>query len=292
MHLVVTGGPRFSARVSWLDMRCLRLLAVEEMAPRIAFVSLPPSPLFISLALADTPPLIWNGRPLKRGEFVLHAPGDRFHHRTTGAARWGLISMPSSDLAAYGRALLQAELPPGTCLLRPSARNSAWLLRVHGEADRLARSKPGLLARGDVSRALEQELIHALVSALGAAELDRRSGAARRNGEIMARFEDALRRGEPARPLPTLSAEIGISERTLRSYCTAFLGCSPLAYARLRRLNLVRSALLEADHKATGVAEIARTHGFSESGRFSVAYRRLFGETPRATLQRDSAESA
>jgi AraC-like DNA-binding protein len=127
---------------------------------------------------------------------------------------------------------------------------------------------------------------------LGTGEPDRRSDAERRSAEIMARFEDALTGEGPARPLPTLSARIGISERTLRSYCTAFLGCSPFAYARLRRLNLVRSALLEADHEMTGVTEVARTHGFSECGRFAVAYRRVFGETPRATLLRNSAESA
>jgi hypothetical protein len=30
----------------------------------------------------------------------------------------------------------------------------------------------------------------------------------------------------------------------------------------------------------TSVAEIARSHGFSEPGRFAVAYRVLFGEAP------------
>jgi transcriptional regulator GlxA family with amidase domain len=40
------------------------------------------------------------------------------------------------------------------------------------------------------------------------------------------------------------------------------------------------------------VAKIARAHGFSEPGRFVVAYRALLGEAPSATLMRNSAESA
>jgi transcriptional regulator GlxA family with amidase domain len=44
--------------------------------------------------------------------------------------------------------------------------------------------------------------------------------------------------------------------------------------------------LLKADHEATSVAEITRSHGFSEPGRFALAYRALFGEAPLATLMR------
>jgi AraC-like DNA-binding protein len=291
IRLVLTGSVDFGAEVSWLKMPCLRLLAIEETTPRVAFISLPPSPLFISFPLADDPPAVWNGRRLKRGEFVLHAPGDRFHHRTTGTAGWGLISISSRDLARYGRALLQTELLPGTRLLRPTGRSAARLLRLHAEAAHLVRRASALLARREVSRALEQELIHALVTAVGTAAPGHRADAWRRRAVIMVRFEDALAKRDSIPPLAALSAEIGISQRTLRIYCASFLGRSPLAYARLRRLNLARSALLKA-HRATGVAELARAHGFPEPGRFAVAYRALFGETPRATLRRNSAESA
>jgi transcriptional regulator GlxA family with amidase domain len=39
------------------------------------------------------------------------------------------------------------------------------------------------------------------------------------------------------------------------------------------------------------IARIAKSHGFSEPGRFAGAYRALFGETPSTTLLRNSAES-
>ena len=102
----------------------------------------------------------------------------------------------------------------------------------------------------------------------------------------MVRFEDALAMHEQTQPLPLLCAGIGVPPRTLRAYCAAYLGCSPIAYSRLRRLNVARLTLLKTDPAATSVAAVARSHGFAQPGRFAVAYRALFGESPQASLRR------
>jgi AraC-like DNA-binding protein len=296
VDLVLTSRIPFGAQVSWLAMRRLRLCVIEEDAPRLAFVSLPPALFFISFPLADDPAPVWNGVRLHRGDLVLHMPGDRFHQRIAGPTRWGLISITPRDLAAYGRALLDRELAPRVAtLLRPSARASAVLLRLHVQAGRLAAARPKLLVSREVRRALEQELMHALVMALATEGSAVRPEPWRRRSEIMIRFEDALAMPGRARSLPVLCAGIGVPPRTLREYCAAYLGCSPIAYARLRRLNLARLTLLKTDPAVTSVAEVARSHGFSEPGRFAVAYRSLFGESPQASLLRArsiSAESA
>ena len=65
----------------------------------------------------------------------------------------------------------------------------------------------------------------------------------------------------------------------------------PLRYLWLRRMHLARRALSLASEGGATVTSIAMAHGFWELGRFSVAYRGLFGETPLATLRR-SAEDA
>jgi AraC-like DNA-binding protein len=296
VDLVLTSRIPFAARVSWLAMCHLGLCVIEEDAPRLAFISMPPAPLVITFPLVDDPAPVWNGIRLHRGDLVLHVPGDRFHQRTTGPARWGLISIVPRDLAAYGRALLGREFAPSIAmLLRPSVGSSAKLLRLHVQASRLAATRPELLARREVRRALEQELIHALVMALATEEPAVRPESWRRSSEIMVRFEDALAMHDCAQPLPMLCAGIGVPPRTLRKYCAAYLGYGPLAYARLRRLNLARSTLLKADPAMTSIAGVARSHGFSQPGRFAVAYRSLFGEHPLATLLRPrpiSAESA
>ncbi len=60
----------------------------------------------------------------------------------------------------------------------------------------------------------------------------------------------------------------------------------PIRYLSLRRMHLVRRALLCADLATATVTRLATDHGFWELGRFSVAYRALFGESPSESLRR------
>jgi len=60
---------------------------------------------------------------------------------------------------------------------------------------------------------------------------------------------------------------------------------SPKRYLWVRRMNLARRALKNADWKKTTVTAVATNYGFWELGRFSVAYRSLFGESPSAALR-------
>jgi AraC-like DNA-binding protein len=103
----------------------------------------------------------------------------------------------------------------------------------------------------------------------------------------MRRFERLLEANE-GRPLyvPEICSAIGVGDRTLRFYCQEQLGMSPHRYLWLRRMNLARRALALADPRTTTVTFIATDFGFGELGRFAVAYRRLFGETPSTTLHR------
>ena len=74
--------------------------------------------------------------------------------------------------------------------------------------------------------------------------------------------------------------------RTLRASCEEHLGMGPIRFLTLRRMHLVRRALLRADVANATVTRTVTDHGFRELGRFSVAYRTLFGETPSDTLER------
>jgi AraC-like DNA-binding protein len=83
-----------------------------------------------------------------------------------------------------------------------------------------------------------------------------------------------------------MCAEIGVPERTLRACCTEVLGMSPSRYLRLRRLNMVRTALQRAKPTPGTISAYAKRCGFSELGRFATSYRQTFGEAPSETLRR------
>ena len=66
----------------------------------------------------------------------------------------------------------------------------------------------------------------------------------------------------------------------------------PIRFLTLRRMHLAHRALLRADQSKATVTQIVTNHGFWELGRFSVAYRALFGESPSETLRRSAEQTA
>jgi transcriptional regulator GlxA family with amidase domain len=167
------------------------------------------------------------------------------------------------------------------------------LARLHSAADNLARSAPDRLAQAEVARAVEQGLIHAIVSCLVEPEIDQRYPAYWPQRTLLARFEELLveRCNEPLH-LAEICAAVGVPERTLRACCRKHLGMGPIRFLWLRRMHLARQALLTADPASMTVTGIATGQGFWELGKFSVAYRSLFGESPSVTLRRRERDRA
>jgi AraC-like DNA-binding protein len=109
----------------------------------------------------------------------------------------------------------------------------------------------------------------------------------RHRTRVMRRLEAALaENSEQPLYVADLAAQIGVTYWTLRDCCLEYLGMSPKRYLWVRRMHLARGALRRADAERTTVTEIAAEYGFWELGRFSVAYRSLFGESPSTALRR------
>jgi transcriptional regulator GlxA family with amidase domain len=88
--------------------------------------------------------------------------------------------------------------------------------------------------------------------------------------------------------IPTLCRALAVSERTLRKAFQKIRGLPPCRRLRMLRLSGARRVLLSADGRCVTVTEIATSFGFVELGRFSVEYRKMFGECPSETLGRHS----
>jgi AraC-like DNA-binding protein len=288
INLVATDRGDFKVHLTWVELRRLRLIRCRENVSCIAVVTLAPQWVFVAFPTQYDPPPVWNGVKLRPGRIVLHGLGERTHQRIRGKAGWALISLPTDDLVAYGRALSGVDLtaPVSTRIIHPPTMATAQLRSLLGKVCRLAETKPDMIAHREVARSLEQDLLHALINCLTAEGVrEEETAPSTRHADIMVRFEDVLASHDDRQlSMAELTAAIGVSERTLRVCCTEFLGMSPGSYVRLRRLNLVRAALWRADPATTSVAAVARRYGFSELGRFAGTYRTEFGEVPSITL--------
>lgn len=83
---------------------------------------------------------------------------------------------------------------------------------------------------------------------------------------------------------------VGVSRRKLQNCFHETLGCSPVQFLRVMRLNGVRQALQKAAHTGSAsIGDVAAHWGFWHLSRFAGDYRDLFGELPSETLRRPRA---
>ncbi len=87
-----------------------------------------------------------------------------------------------------------------------------------------------------------------------------------------------------------ITAASGIAGRTLFKHFEEYHGISPMRYLRNVRLEKAREALARAQ-PGESITAIAMSWGFSHMGRFSVEYRKRFGERPSDSLRRSARRS-
>lgn len=151
----------------------------------------------------------------------------------------------------------------------------------------MVETDPVAVGHPEAGRAIEHEVLTALVPCLMKASPPGRQCVPLQHGLSMARLEEILAE-EPCEPLPIrqLCRRLELSEWALNARCIAFLGVGPVRYLRLRRLKLIRAAMLGDAFPTATVSEIANRYGFSETRPFVASYRLAFGESPTETLGR------
>ena len=105
IDLLATSQGALKANLTWAILHRLQLLHSEEDLPRIAYISLAPTLVFVGFATRPDPPMIWGGTELQNGDLIFHGRGERFHQRTTGPCSWGLLGLAPELLEKYGGAL-------------------------------------------------------------------------------------------------------------------------------------------------------------------------------------------
>ncbi len=283
LSLLITSPGEFRARLTQIALHRLRLSAVEEELPQIAFAAGPQGMVLVWLTFAGHAP-IWGGVEMRAGEIITIGPGERLHARTVGPCRWGAIQVTERDLLQYARILNGGRfvVPPGIARWRPAGRD---LHNLHRASIRSAEARSRGLADIQAAHGLEQQLIHALVECLLPGSADEETPAARRHRNVVAGFEELLQAGS-SHHISEICAALGVSDRLLRECCKAHLGMSPSGYRHRLRMGQVRRELGGGNPQTTTVSEVAGRHGFRDLGRFAGHYRAIYGELPSATVRR------
>jgi len=292
-ELFPTAKGSFHAELTQIGMNSLWMHRIRVSLPQVNTVAVKPGRRAIGFLIEpDSSPLLHCGLEVFPGDIIVNG-FDVTHQRSDTNFHYGTMSLPLDDLDAAAEAIVGCEFPktPHKRIIRPNSAPMLRLLKLHNSVGQLAHDSPDILELPPVLRALENELIHVMVRCLAEGAAVEPTAGSSRHDTIVARFEEFLE-ANPDRPLylTEICAAIGVAERTLRASCEEHLGMGPIRYLTLRRMHLVRRALLRSDPSKATVTQIVTDHGFWELGRFSVAYRMLFGESPSCTLRHPAAQ--
>ena len=289
VELLPTARGEFSARLTQIRLDKIWMQRADESLPRVLLGTVSPERAIIGFLTDARQSQTYHCGMEVSSDVLIVNNSDVMHRRTDGASHWGSISLARGELLSAGKTLCGRELDASAlaCLVRPNPDQLARLRHLHQKLGRLVEESPDGLSRAEVVRAIESEIIHALVRCLDENSPVTTTHAGRNHAKIIRRLEEYLAENlfQPLY-LAEICAATGASESSLRACCQEHLGMGPVRYLWLRRMHLVQRALLLATPEVSTVTQIAMDHGFWELGRFSTQYRSFFGESPSATLHR------
>ena len=155
---------------------------------------------------------------------------------------------------------------------------ASWFARIEALFD-----TPDLPGFERANREFEERLFEDLLVAVAPPErlapgAHCRRGARRAEAFIQEHWRKSI-------SLADLCRAASVPERALRQGFGELYGVSPMAYLRTVRMHAAREELRRTERERL-ISEVALGCGFPHFGRFSVDYRRTFGQTPSETRNR------
>lgn len=209
---------------------------------------------------------------------VLCAPGEEFDATLSTDCVQFVLRIDPHSLAETGceTSMLGMELQLASHGLR------AWLQQLS-----VVTNSTEMLAMGQASARTGRRLEALMLDLLASGHCSK-SKAFARNMVLPAYVKkaEAFIRANCGVPLQleAISREVGVAPRTLRDGFQHYKQTSPMQFVRSVRLEQARERLSMSDSEAR-IADIALDCGFAHLGRFAIAYRKKFGESPSDTMR-------
>lgn len=295
VDIFVKGKGEFHAELVEVDLHRLWLHRRSERLPRLVRASVRGDRAAFGFPNAANQATIrHSGMEVTSAEIIVHGSNAEFYRQSSGPSSFSSLSFPAGDFSAVAGAILGQDIAVSaiTHLVRPDPDQLSRLVSLHKVVMDLTEADNETLALPQVTRSLEETILHALANCLSRSARVETSISGRRSLAIMSRLEEylALHYDDPVY-LSEICMATGVSESTLRRCCNEHLGMGPVQYLWRRRMGLAHAALLHADPATSTVTSIATDHGFWELGRFAVQYRKLFGESPASSLRKFSDDT-
>jgi len=219
-------------------------------------------------------------REISQSDVVVLPAGSELEIVTRGTMHNDTLFMAQEDFLAAAR-----TLTPGARLLAPRlavvhAGDPVRLAAIRDQMD--AAKRDGALGVEAASQILTSTILW-LADSAGESNAEHPANgvataiAARARSYIEEHFNQPIR-------MEDLCATCGVGVRTLQRCFASQYQLSASEYIKARRLNAARRDLSAAAPESDSVTGIALANGFTHLGRFSVAYREHFCESPRDTL--------
>ncbi|OAI40876.1 hypothetical protein AYO41_01755 [Verrucomicrobia bacterium SCGC AG-212-E04] len=246
----------------------------------------PDGAVAFGLPLAFQPATYFRARRLARSEIAMARAGDEFIFQTTGAVRDVCLAISASLIERYAKSKwgepLDARCRDGR--LELFGATTATVAKRLAEIVRTTVAQRDQLASVTFCSRLDRVILEVLLDHVHAPDGSSTHGERR---EYAIKTKDYLH-AHADRPLcmDELCGEFGRSSRILEIGFQEAFGMSLKARLQAIRFNGAHRDLRAAKGGELLVKEIAMRWGFMHLGRFSVTYRKWFGESPRATIGR------
>jgi AraC-like DNA-binding protein len=289
VDISVVGKGRFAASFTAIDLNGLRLQRMSENLPIIWHSANMGGRAAFVFQTNPGPSLFRDGIEVASGSIVQRLDGCQSHSiRSSGPMNLGSMSLRLEDIPSVSKSVGFDLTPPKSeRIINPCASSMASLRRLHAAAELLVTEAPEVINNPEGARGLEQILLQSLIACLEMNDVHEKTSTQGRHQKLMQRFY-AILKADPARPLyiAEVAAAVGTSIRALSAVSHEHLGMGPKRFLLLRRMHLVRQALIKANATVSTVTDIATEYGFWQFGRFAGEYKSLFGESPSLTLRR------
>ncbi|MDO9709523.1 helix-turn-helix domain-containing protein [Paracraurococcus lichenis] len=260
-------------------------------SPFMAFATTDADAVTLQFPVEAAGSLVLNGVTCRPGTIGVCGEGAELLLASRGAGTHAAIVLPSrlAETLLGPRAGAMLWQPGRLALLQ--AAPEAWerARQVVGAAGKTVASVPQVFGTEQPRQALREALLQAtrdLVSGEGEQEVRAPRSTKARRRIVMA--ADAYLRENKDRPIYTedLCDALAVSASSLADAFRAMFDISPHRFLKLRRLSMIRAALLSHADAVPLVKSVALSHGFWHLGQFAADYRATFGESPSETLAR------